>query len=383
MQSPTASPMASMPADFRPTKSIIIGAGQPIVIPGQRNITNEIHSTKNQNIPMATNVAPQSNTINNSQNSNSGIQGNNNSSHGLKTTSKSSMISSLFGKTDIRDAIPDLSHLNITEQKVISVEEFCPDVSLEKGFLDDVSSAGLSPKSQQIYRQANNHPDIDESDSDDGNETANPLVARFHDEPQDEFVAASSTSKSTPSNPDDKIQTPPLKTNPLAKNKNRSTDFGAIAGSFANRRSSMSSDDIEIPTVMKTPGTVDGICANGAGGFVSNEDFDSWLSDTNQRRSPEGGEDVASLPSVDKTSIQSVAMDFSLDNSSNNSISKEKKHKIKKKKEKKEKLDKDDGGREKKKKKRRSKDCNAVNEFLTGSSEQYANMNEDGAYEAL
>lgn len=367
-----------MPAEFRPTKSIIIGAGQPIVIPGKKNITNEIHAMKNQNIPTAANAVPQSNA--NSTNNINSI--NNNNSRGTKPALKSSMISSLFGKTDIRDAIPDLSHLNITEQQVISVEEFCPDVSLEKGFLDDVPSAGLSPKSQQSYRQANAHPDIDDSDSDDGNETANPLVARFHDEPLD-VVAPIACISSSP-NQDNKIQLPPLRTNPLAKNKNRSTDFGSMTSAFVNRRSSMSSDDIEIPTVMKAPGSGDGSAGvGGTSGFVSNEDFDSWLSDTNQRRSPEGGEDVASLPSVDKTSIQSIATDFSLDNSSNNSISKEKKHKSKKKKEKKDKIDKDDGGREKKKKKRRSRDCNTANEFLTGTSEQYANLNEDGAYEAL
>lgn len=332
-------------------KSIIIGAGQPIVIPGQKNITNDVHLR--QVTPGAQSAVKPLNV------------------QSINET-KSSLISNIFGKTDIRDAIPDLSHLSIVEQKVISVEEFCPDGEvLEKGFLDDVPSASLSPKNQQIYRQANSHPDVDDSDSD-GNEVANPLVARFHDEPSNDNCIPQEKPPPT----DNNTQNPPLKTNPLAKHKHKPNDFGIISADIlTNRKSSMSSDDIEIPSVMKTPGSGD----NSRGtDCPSNEEFDSWLSDTNQRRSPEGGEDIASLPSVDKTSVIDEPVD-TVDNVSNSSLPKEKKHKSKKKKDKKDKHEKDES-REKKKKKRRSKECSA-DDFLTGNDAN--NIHDDGAYEAI
>lgn len=345
---PSPSPLASTPADFRPMKSIIIGAGQPIVVPGQKNITNDLHSRS-----LAT----------------SATQGTVNQSPIASKSSSSSLISSLFGKNDIREAIPDLSHLNITEQTVVSVEEFCPDGEvLEKGFLDDVPGSGLSPKSQLSYRKANS---LDPGDSDsDGNENGNPLVARFHDEPADDFVAQHKASNQ------EKHQQKQLKTNPLSKSKNKSADFSGISeGSLSNRKSSVSSDDIEIPTVMKIPNSADNSSGTGCG---SNEEFDSWLSDTNQRRSPEGGEDITSLPSADKTSIVSIGSNETdvLDSFTSSAL-KEKKHKSKKKKEKKEKSEREDG---KKKKKRRSRECDA-GEFLNGSSHEV--IQENGVYEAI
>lgn len=293
-----------------------------------------------------------------------------------QAATKSNKLYSLFGKTDIRDALPDVGRMNIAEQSVLSVEEFCPDgETLEKGFLDDVPSASLSPKNQQLYRQA--QPDLEDSDSD-GHETGNPLVARFTDDPADnEYVTSSNQTSSL------KNASPPLKVNPLSKNKNKSTDFASISNGLVNRKSSMSSDDMEIPVVMKTPGSADN--SSGAG-CVSTEEFDSWLSDTNQRRSPEGGEDVASLPSTDKASIRSdnpnSLADFSAGDSAGSSKKQKDKKHSKKKKEKKDKHDKDeDGGREKKKKKPRSKEC-APDEFISGHSE-YVSMRDDGAYEAF
>lgn len=375
-QHPATSPLASTPAEFRPIKSIIIGAGQPIVVPGQKNITNEVHAN-NPNIAAGGGIGAAAAAAQTAINQTQSIL----ASQGTNQTNKTGLISSIFGKAEIRDAIPDLSHLNIAEQSVVSVEEFCPDGEmLEKGFLDDISASGLSPKNQQIYRQANVHPDIDDSDSD-GHETVNPLVARFHDEPiNDEYVVQHGTGV-------DKNASPPLKVNPLAKNKNKLSDFGATSNGLSNRKSSMSSDEMEIPAVMKTPGSGDN---SSAAGCVSNEDFDSWLSDTNQRRSPEGGEDVASLPSTDKASIRSDRPESTIDfvgggaGDGDDGINKEKekKHRSKKKKDKKDKHDKDgDAGREKKKKKRRSKEC-GVDDFLTGHTEN-ANLRNDDAYEAF
>lgn len=64
---------------------------------------------------------------------------------------------------------------------------------------------------------------------------------------------------------------------------------------FGERQSSISSDEIDVPTVMRI--------ADSAG---SNDEFDSWMTGTaDRRRSPEGGEDNTSSAShpepVDKS----------------------------------------------------------------------------------
>ena len=61
---------------------------------------------------------------------------------------------------------------------------------------------------------------------------------------------------------------------------------------FEDRKSSISSDDIEVPNVMK-----DNIAVADATDSIQHDNFDSWLDDTTQRRSPEGGEDNSSVVS--------------------------------------------------------------------------------------
>lgn len=93
-------------------KSIIIGGGQPIVVPGQNNTVN--------NTRLKTSL----------------------SSDGV--SSASGFIASIFNKIEVSDALP-LHGNNIVEAKVASVEEFCPDGGvLDKNFLDDLPSQANS-----------------------------------------------------------------------------------------------------------------------------------------------------------------------------------------------------------------------------------------------
>lgn len=102
------------------------------------------------------------------------------------------------------------------------------------------------------------------------------MVANFHEEPGAE-----------PSFPNAREQSlvHPVKVNPLAKNKSKLLTQESVQSIkmnlFGERQSSISSDEIDVPTVMKI--------ADSAG---SNDEFDSWMNGTaDRRRSPEGGED--------------------------------------------------------------------------------------------
>lgn len=111
-------------------------------------------------------------------------------------------------------------------------------------------------------------------------------MASFHDEPTSVLNSPTKSLQHTDV---------PAKVNPLAKHKSKkSIDdyqmprlnyFGTTESLTAvNRKSSVSSDEIDVPSRMT--GTIDVV-------DVSSDKFDSWISDTNQRRSPEGGEDLS------------------------------------------------------------------------------------------
>lgn len=331
--SQASGPISSASGDFRPTKSIIIGAGQPIIVPGQRNITNEIAA------PVRTPTVA------------------------AKSDAASEPLNSING------TVKDLSRLTINggclEHKVISVEEFCPDgETLDKSFLEDVPNPASAMRSL-------------ESDSDsDSNETGNPLVAKYHEEPgEDDFQIMTAV---TSSNAQTTTTTLPTKVNPLARGKHKSSSGGSttqVVLSLETRRASLSSDDIEMPVVLKTQQSTVGDSSSSNG--LSNEEFDSWLSDSNQRRSPDGIEDISSLPSTDKTipfSHDAVKDDQSRTSPDDGPTpAKEKKHKSTKKKSKKDKEDRT------KKKSRRSKEQSELEHFLTGTKTDPI----DDAYEAL
>lgn len=344
-QSPVNS--SQLNSDLRATKSIIIGAGQPIVVPGQQiNLGSESKA---------------------------------NASKLITATSVNSTLPKVSSETiaSIRPALQGEVSQNrpfSNDSKVTSVEEFCPDGGLDKGFLDDLPSVSHSDVRQNDYNC--------DSDSD-SNDTGNPLVAKFHEDPFDDVTML---KNSIP------IQVAAPKVNPLAKNKNKSVnapDLGQILTS--KRRNSMSSEDVEIPNILNTKQSND----NSSDG-QSNEEFDSWLSDTNQRRSPEGGEDEASLPSIDKTvkdatSNQSTTVDATQierlqlnDGEEENEIKEKKDKSKKKKKDKKEKKDKKDKSD---KEKKRSKSKKSTAEDLLSESKERSSHSErtaeDDFYEAL
>lgn len=107
-------------------------------------------------------------------------------------------------------------------------------------------------------------------------ENGNPLVANFHEEPGADQSFSHTKEQSL-------VQQ--VKVNPLAKNKSKFSTENTVQNVkmnlFGERQSSISSDEIDVPTVMKI--------ADSAG---SNDEFDSWMNGTtDRRRSPEGGED--------------------------------------------------------------------------------------------
>lgn len=224
---------------------------------------------------------------------------------------------------------------NELHAKIVSLEEFCPDdETLDKSFLDELPTASTHAAASQARRISY------DSDSD-SNETGNPLVAQFHDDPGDADTVVSATSnggdqQSTAGTPWE---------NPLAKPK-KGDSMSSMMTVMTISCNSTSSDDVEIPTILNE--TI--VCPNNDDG-VPNELYDSWLSDTNQRRSPEGGEDEATITGADKavdvssTSIGDISLsdvDTKCDRAHDKGVKK------KKKKDKKEKSD----GKEKKKKKR-------------------------------
>lgn len=361
---PSPSNSSHMNPELRTTKSIIIGAGQPIIVPGIQR-TGDSRTIAN---PVKTNIISP-----NTKEATMAAVGR------LNTLPEQSVASS-----QVRSTIGD--------NKVTSVEEFCPDGgTLDKGFLDDLPS---------IIANSDARSADPNCDSDSDNDTGNPLVAKFHDDPFDDVSISKISLKSQTLSGNSIAAKSEPKVNPLAKNKNKGLiphDLGLIPTS--KRRSSNSSDDTEIPHILKTK-TND----NNSLDDQSNEEFDSWLSDTNQRRSPEGGEDETSLPSVDKSiqnaSIASIAAISSSDAEKIEHLdddcgggggggeadecekpTKEKRDKSKKKKkEKKEKKDKS----EKEKKRSKSKKSTAedlLSEERPNHSESHAA--DDDQYEAL
>lgn len=312
-------------AEIRPAKSIIIGAGQPI--PGQRTSISDLKS------------------------------------NGTKTTANV-LLTKIEAIAQPSLPIEQTQMRPNGDNNVTSVEEFCPDGgTLDKGFLDDLPIIG-NPDAKQT--ELNYDSDSDSND--------NPLVAKFHDDPFDDITISNSTK--LPLNMASKSEP---KINPLAKNKKGTIphDLGLI---LTTRRNSNSSDDNEIPHILKPNENSDG---------QSNEEFDSWLSDTNQRRSPEGGEDEASLPSIDKsinnkTTIDDINQIERLDiNDPAEDSDKKEKSTTKPKKKKKDKKEKKEKSEKKRSKSKKSNADTLLSECKERPSHSDHNLADDDQYEAL
>lgn len=210
--SATGGQHSSIP-ELRPTKSIIVGGGQPIVIPGQTNITND--PKFRQSLSAASSSKP-------------------------------------------------MTKIASIQSKIASVEDFCPDGlgGGLGGFLEDVD--GATGSGGTASRMAG------ESDSDEESR-GNPLVARFHDDQAEEEEARNEPVIMAAS------VVPAVRVNPLAKPSKSSSTARALA-EFAGASHSDSSTDLEVAVEAESEADKE-------------VDFDSWINDTAQRRSPEGGED--------------------------------------------------------------------------------------------
>lgn len=242
-------------------KSIIIGGGKPIVIPGQLNVTNDPRwRQQSATTTSATSVA-NANALPSSATSN------------VHTTV--GFMSSLLGGSESAT----VATAPAAATNVLSVDEFCPDGGggLDRGFLDDDATTAAP----------NPHNAHDESESD--SDTANPMVARFHDEPVSGTLSMASSSPPARQNYPDAMS----RVNPLAKGK--ATEASLLYGGLPKtQRTALTSEeddiDLEVPTVI-----------------VDDDDDDVGTLLSHQRRSPEGLEDPVPRPCVALPEPKAVA----------------------------------------------------------------------------
>uniref|UniRef100_A0A182MYQ2 Uncharacterized protein n=1 Tax=Anopheles dirus TaxID=7168 RepID=A0A182MYQ2_9DIPT len=255
------------PSEIRPTKSIILGGGHPIIVP-DRNSHLAVASTTAVN---TTKLNPQRLP-----------------EQPVRSSTMTSLSSDMgFGKID-------------------NVDEFCPDGGvLDKSFLEDTHDSCSARQQTTAFAST-----VDSDDEDD--ERHNPLVSRFDDEdPGGDATEAldepaTGTAVGVKSASPLRSATGPLTLGAAANHSGEEDD--------GERKLSLSSVELEVERI--APRLVKG------GSKPDDANYDSWASiDTKERRSPEGGEDVVSTSSVSRS--KSSAEKKSKD--------KEKKHKKSKK----------------------------------------------------
>ncbi|XP_058129688.1 rab-like protein 6 [Anopheles ziemanni] len=338
-----ASTQPTDPASLiRPTKSIILGAGHPIIVP-DRNSHLAVSSTTTVN---TTKLGPQ--------------QRQEQPTRSATMTTLSSELN--FGKID-------------------NVDEFCPDGGvLDKSFLEDTLDSGPG-------RQPPTVTNVGDSDDDDEGECHNPLVTRFDDEELGadqtdvpEVVKISPATETANPKPKEERFNPlrvdssvvllpkanQVLSSPTVDDGNGAAKDDADAGHTADsgeRKFSLSSVELELERVGTT-----GVKAK----LGADYGYGWGPIDTKERRSPEGGEDVVSTSSVNR----------SKSSGEKKSKDKDKKHKKKKSsKEKDETRDKGEG-----KHHRSSKRKSHVDEFLKEMQSNADGAGDDPvdeAYEAI
>lgn len=236
----SATSAAGTAANMRPVKSIIIGGGQPIVQPGQPD-TVTVQRMRHQ-----LNAQPAAEKQ-------------------MAIVDTVGFMSSLLDAKEVSTA--DVVAKPGSSNPALSVDEFCPDGGggIDRSFLDDELAHNASKHNQPASTSVG-----DESDSD-GDVAANPMVARFHDEP----VEQSPPPRRQISGADAGISR--AKVNPLAKGK-------TVCPVGVDRSQSTSSDDLEVP-MSKINVTM-----------AATEDENTVLHQL--RRSPEGLEDPTSTPNL-------------------------------------------------------------------------------------
>uniref|UniRef100_A0A182JTI7 Uncharacterized protein n=1 Tax=Anopheles christyi TaxID=43041 RepID=A0A182JTI7_9DIPT len=315
----------TVPSVIRPTKSIILGGGHPIIVPD-----------RNSHLAVASTTAVNTSKLNATQRQQE------------KTPARSATMATLssdmgFGKID-------------------NVDEFCPDGGvLDKSFLEDtVDMAG---------RQTAAQPPV-ESDEDE-DDRHNPLVSRFDEEdpggidPSNESANEPRSASSGGSMIRNPLRSEPERSSPPVVRMS-ADQYTELEDGEGERKLSLSSVELEVGRI--TPGVKEKLNLN----------YEGWsMIDTKERRSPEGGEDVVSTSSVTRSK------------SSSEKKSKDKEKKHKKKKSSKEKDDGGGGGRSGDGKHHRSsKRKSHVDEFLKEMQSNAAYDGDGGAavddaYEAL
>lgn len=168
--------------ELRPTKSIIVGGGQPIVIPGQVNVTNDPKLRQS-----------------------------------LAATATAS---------SVKQPITKIASI---QSKIASVEDFCPDGPGGGlgGFLEDIDSPSSGITSS--------HRAPADSDSEDESR-GNPLVARFQDDQAEEEEPKS----------DPQVSVSAVKINPLAKAAKGASGPTFERTEYPGAQHSDSSTDLEV-----------------------------------------------------------------------------------------------------------------------------------------
>uniref|UniRef100_A0A182MKJ9 EML-like second beta-propeller domain-containing protein n=1 Tax=Anopheles culicifacies TaxID=139723 RepID=A0A182MKJ9_9DIPT len=319
----------SDPSVIRPTKSIILGGGHPIIVPD-----------RNSHLAVASTTAVNTTKLNPQRQQ----------EQPARSATMATLSSDMgFGKID-------------------NVDEFCPDGGvLDKSFLEDTVDVGTG-------RQTSTFSPTAESDEDE-DDRHNPLVSRFDDEdpggdlatePPDVTEKAPISVKSSVTN----VSTlNPLRSVPelaASYNDGEIAEEDLQEEDDGERKLSLLSVELEVGRI--TPGVEK---------EKLNLNYEGWsMIDTKERRSPEGGEDVVSTSSVSR---------------SKSSSEKKSKDKDKKHKKKKSSKDKDDGGGRNSsdgKHHRSSKRKSHVDEFLKEMQSNAATAYDEGgavddAYEAL
>ncbi|XP_052873017.1 rab-like protein 6 [Anopheles cruzii] len=326
----TSLPGSSFGADtIRPTKSIILGAGHPIIVP-DRNSHLAVASTTTVNTAKLS-VPPQH-------------------QQQEKKSPRNVTMASL-----------------VSDLKIDNVDEFCPDGGvLDKAFLDDAGmELGKPFTGHQVVPPTG---ETDDEEEDDDRQHHNPLVSRFDDE-----------EAGGGDEPEDTRSVTVVRLSPA-----RQPVTSRPVDESDGRKFSLSSVELEVDRIVPARRDAMGAKHDRRSDEDTTPEYDEWaLIDTKERRSPEGGEDVASTTSVSRQTTKGSGE------------KKDKKEKDKKHKKKKSSKEKDDsGGRsgtsgeERKHRssghsKRKSTSSHVVDEFLKEMQSNSEAYGADEAYEAI
>lgn len=300
-----------------PTKSIIIGAGKPIVVPPNQTCANESNLMKTM--------------------FDEKLQ---------KFTSSEKKFPAPASTTTFKQAT--------FSSQISSVDEFCPEDGnrLDTSFLDDLQDNNATSRTMSATGASTAAQDSDSDTETQGN----PLVARF----DEDYVEAVEVASSSP------LKTSKPKVNPLSKHRDRnSSDIEVFNIMDANRSRRSSSSSLEIK-----------VDRNESSSYVEFDSDSSKFLDSKVRRSPEGIEDAASVtPAMcSNTSSYHIASIDQLD-AVNNSESDDKEKEKKKKHKKKSKEPKSERkSKEKKSKKKKSKELSTTDDEVASVSKEAYEM---------